>query len=88
MERYLFSSEKFSTTYKISLPFRIEIPSPSLQSLNGVKLVLPVIFAMLLSTNAVACLALSAALLGCTLVFSLMYCKIYGNPPGTSVFLW
>jgi hypothetical protein len=88
MERDLLTSAKFSTTYEMSLPFRIEIFSLPFQSLNGVKLVLPVIFALLLSTNAVACLGLSAALLGCTLVFSLMYRKIYGNPPGTSVFLW
>ena len=60
----------------------------SFQVLNGVKLVLPIIFALLLASNPTACLGLAAALLGCTLLFSLSYRRLYGNPPGTSVFFW
>ena len=60
----------------------------SFQVLNGVKLVLPIIFALLLASNPTACLGLAAAALGCTLLFSLSYRRLYGNPPGTSVLFW
>jgi hypothetical protein len=43
---------------------------------------------MLLKSNPVACLGLAAAILGLTLLYSLMYSRIYGNSPGTSSFLW
>jgi hypothetical protein len=52
------------------------------------KLVLPIIFALLFASDPVACLGLAAALQGCTLLYSLMYRKIYGSPPGSSVSLW
>jgi hypothetical protein len=88
LERFVFSSEPFQTFFGVEIGSQKSlIPSP-LQSLNGVKLVLPIIFAMLLKPNPVACLGLAAALLGCTLLYSLMYGRIYGNPPGTSTFLW
>jgi hypothetical protein len=83
MERFLFSSATFLNLNQITMGILIQV-----QSLNAVKLVLPIIFAMLLATNAVACLGLAAALLGCTFIFSVMYRSIYGTPPGTSIFLW
>jgi hypothetical protein len=52
------------------------------------KFVLPIIFALFLASNAVACLALAAVLLGSTLTFSLCYRRFYGSAPGTSVLLW
>lgn len=56
--------------------------------MNAMKLVLPIIFALLLASNPVACLGLAAALQGCTLAYSFMYRVVYGSPPGSSVSLW
>jgi hypothetical protein len=58
------------------------------QTMNAMKLVLPIIFVLLFASNPVACLALAAALQGLTLLYSLTFSKIYGSPPGSSVTLW
>jgi hypothetical protein len=58
------------------------------QTMNAMKLVLPIIFVLLFASNPVACLALAAALQGATLLYSLTFSKIYGSPPGSSVTLW